>query len=133
MPFETVGIFLLDQWRKIGLNVQQVVQEKFDQTPYYDSVSARGGRQREYTAVVYAAAEPLGTGHGVTKQGAEQDAARNALAELSRRDTAGKPGRRARRREDATEQPDQSVLVTLDGSPGDRQAGERAAGSGAPV
>ena len=27
MPFEAVGVFLLDQWRKIGLNVQQVVQE----------------------------------------------------------------------------------------------------------
>src|SRR5207247_9639704 len=27
MPFEAVGIFLVDQWRKIGLNVQQVVQE----------------------------------------------------------------------------------------------------------
>jgi ribonuclease-3 len=80
--------------------LQQVVQEKFGQTPYYDSVSTRGGRQREYTAVVYAGPEPLGTGHGVTKQGAEQDAARNALAELIRRDTAGKPPRRPRRRED---------------------------------
>jgi hypothetical protein len=104
--------------------LQQVVQEKFGQTPYYDSVSARGGRQREYTAVVYAGAEPLGTGHGVTKQGAEQDAARNALAELSRRDTAGKPGRRTRRREDSAEQPDQSVPGGLDGAPDDRQASE---------
>ncbi|MDQ6743922.1 MAG: putative dsRNA-binding protein, partial [Candidatus Dormibacteraeota bacterium] len=95
--------------------LQQVVQEKFGQTPYYDSVSARGGRQREYTAVVYAGPEPLGTGHGVTKQGAEQDAARNALAELSRRDTAGKPGRGARLRDVAVEQPAQSVPDGLDG------------------
>jgi hypothetical protein len=104
--------------------LQQVVQEKFGQTPYYDSVSARGGRQREYTAVVYAGAEPLGTGHGVTKQGAEQDAARNALAELSRRDTAGKPGRRARRRDDAAELLEQSAPGAFDGAPDDRQAGE---------
>jgi peptide/nickel transport system substrate-binding protein len=27
MPFEPVGIFLIDQWRKIGLNIRQVVQE----------------------------------------------------------------------------------------------------------
>jgi ribonuclease-3 len=106
--------------------LQQVVQEKFGQTPYYDSVSARGGRQREYTAVVYAGAEPLGTGHGVTKQGAEQDAARNALAELSRRDTAGKPARRSRRREDRpAEQPAQPVPEGVEIASGDRQADDR--------
>lgn len=27
MPYEAVGIFLIDQWRQIGLNVQHVVQE----------------------------------------------------------------------------------------------------------
>jgi ribonuclease-3 len=97
--------------------LQQVVQERFGQTPYYDSVSARGGRQREYTAVVYAGAEPLGTGHGVTKQGAEQDAARNALAELNRRDAAGKPPRRSRRREPATvETPPEPVEGSPSGS-----------------
>jgi ribonuclease III len=99
--------------------LQQVVQEKFGQTPYYDSVSARGGRQREYTAVVYAGAEPLGTGHGTTKQGAEQDAARNALAELSRRDAVGRSARRPRRRDDhladQPAQPDQPTSADLDG------------------
>src|SRR5213078_4811380 len=39
--------------------LQQVVQERFGMTPYYDSAGARGGRQREYTAVVYAGADPL--------------------------------------------------------------------------
>ncbi|MBJ7601127.1 ribonuclease III [Candidatus Nephthysia bennettiae] len=101
--------------------LQQVVQEKFGQTPYYDSVSARGGRQREYTAVVYAGAEPLGTGHGTTKQGAEQDAARNALAELSRRDAAGRSARRPRRREDQPADqpgpPEQTSAAQLDGRP----------------
>jgi ribonuclease III len=76
--------------------LQQVVQERFGQTPYYDSASARGGRLREYTAVVYAGSEPLGTGHGITKQAAEQDAARNALGEIARREALGKPGRRRR-------------------------------------
>jgi peptide/nickel transport system substrate-binding protein len=27
MPFEAIGVFFIDQWRKIGLNVKQVVQE----------------------------------------------------------------------------------------------------------
>jgi ribonuclease-3 len=63
--------------------LQQVVQERFGQTPYYDSAAARGpGHRREYTAVVYAGPEPLGTGHGHTKQAAEQDAAHNALDTL---------------------------------------------------
>ncbi len=81
--------------------LQQVVQERFGTTPYYDSAGARGGRQREYTAVVYAGADPLGTGHGSTKQAAEQEAARNALAELERRST----GRKGRQRRRAPEQP----------------------------
>jgi len=79
--------------------LQQVVQERFGQTPYYDSASARGGRQREYTAVVYAGSEPLGTGHGITKQAAEQDAANNALTEITRKEAVGKSGSRRRRRE----------------------------------
>jgi ribonuclease III len=78
--------------------LQQVVQERFGQTPYYDHAAARGGRVREYTAVVFAGAEPLGTGHGTTKQAAEQEAAKNALADLGRR-----APRRPRRK--AEEQP----------------------------
>jgi dsRNA-specific ribonuclease len=62
--------------------LQQVVQERFGQTPFYDSAAAMAARRREYTAVVYAGAEPLGTGHGGTKQAAEQDAARIALQGL---------------------------------------------------
>jgi ribonuclease III len=77
--------------------LQQVVQERYGLTPYYDSAGARGGRQREYTAVVYAGADPLGTGHGSTKQAAEQEAARAALIELDRR-AAGRRGGRQRRR-----------------------------------
>ena len=78
--------------------LQQVVQERYGLTPYYDSAGARGGRQREYTAVVYAGADPLGTGHGTTKQAAEQEAARNALIELERRAATRKSGGRRGRR-----------------------------------
>ena len=62
--------------------LQQVAQERFGQTPFYDSEGARVGNQREYTSVVFAGAEPLGTGHGATKQEAEQEAARAALQSL---------------------------------------------------
>jgi dsRNA-specific ribonuclease len=87
--------FYLDRFRALPAPVQdenfkgrlqQVVQEKFGQTPYYDSALARGpGGRREYTAVVYSGADPLGKGHGHTKQGAEQEAARTALAALASR------------------------------------------------
>jgi ribonuclease III len=62
--------------------LQQVAQERFGQTPVYDSEGAKVGSRREYTSVVFAGAEPLGTGHGATKQEAEQDAARAALEGL---------------------------------------------------
>jgi hypothetical protein len=62
--------------------LQQVAQERFGSTPFYDSEGARVGTQREYTSVVFAGADPLGTGHGATKQEAEQDAARAALQGL---------------------------------------------------
>jgi hypothetical protein len=60
-----------------------VAQERFGLTPFYDSEGARVGNRREYTSVVFAGAEPLGTGHGASKQEAEQDAARAALESLT--------------------------------------------------
>ena len=62
--------------------LQQIAQERFGETPVYDSEGARVGNRREYTSVVFAGAEPLGTGHGASKQEAEQDAARAALESL---------------------------------------------------
>jgi len=62
--------------------LQQVAQERFGETPVYDSEGARVGNHREYTSVVFAGVEPLGTGHGSSKQEAEQDAARAALEKL---------------------------------------------------
>ena len=63
--------------------LQQVAQERFGETPVYDSEGARVGNRREYTSVVFAGPEPLGTGHGASKQEAEQDAARAALERLT--------------------------------------------------
>ncbi|HYM66965.1 MAG TPA: ribonuclease III, partial [Patescibacteria group bacterium] len=51
--------------------LQQVAQERFGETPFYDSEGAKVGDHREYTSVVFAGAQPLGTGHGVNKQEAE--------------------------------------------------------------
>ena len=62
--------------------LQQVAQERFGATPFYDSEGAKVGTHREYTSVVFAGADPLGTGHGASKQEAEQDAARAALESL---------------------------------------------------
>jgi hypothetical protein len=81
--------------------LQQVAQERFGETPFYDSEGARVGSRREYTSVVFAGAEPLGTGHGATKQEAEQDAARAALQKLGAlpgSNQAEKPPRAARTR-----------------------------------
>ncbi|HSP09795.1 MAG TPA: ribonuclease III [Candidatus Dormibacteraeota bacterium] len=81
--------------------LQQVAQERFGTTPFYDSEGARVGTKREYTSVAFAGAEPLGTGHGETKQEAEQDAARAALASLlggaDEKPVAKTPKPRARR------------------------------------
>ncbi len=63
--------------------LQQVVQERYGTTPYYDIVASQGpGHRREYLAVVYAGAEPLGKGTGGTKQSAEQASAKDALAQI---------------------------------------------------
>jgi hypothetical protein len=67
----------------------------------YESEGAKVGTSREYTSVVFAGAEPLGTGHGATKQEAEQDAARAALESLVgavKPSSAVKPPRAARTR-----------------------------------
>ncbi|MBO0709509.1 MAG: ribonuclease III, partial [Candidatus Dormibacteraeota bacterium] len=64
--------------------LQHMVQDRFGVTPVYDAIGARAqsGRMREYTAVVYAGGDPLGTGHGRTKQLAEQTAAKEAIRKL---------------------------------------------------
>jgi ribonuclease-3 len=77
--------------------LQQVAQERFGETPVYDSEGARVGTHREYTSVVFAGSQPLGTGHGPTKQEAEQEAARAALQALTGT-IAAKPPKQPRTR-----------------------------------
>jgi hypothetical protein len=76
--------------------LQQVAQERFGETPFYDSEGARVGSHREYTSVVFAGPEPLGTGHGPTKQEAEQEAARAALLKLVGPAAAAAPSKPAK-------------------------------------
>ncbi|MDQ6878290.1 MAG: putative dsRNA-binding protein, partial [Candidatus Dormibacteraeota bacterium] len=95
--------------------LQQVAQERFGATPFYDSEGARVGNHREYTSVVFAGAEPLGTGHGPTKQEAEQEAARAALQALV--GTAGpaggpKPVKTPRPRAQRTPRAQSAVIAT---------------------
>jgi ribonuclease III len=78
--------------------LQQVAQERFGETPVYDSEGARVGNRREYTSVVFAGAEPLGTGHGASKQEAEQDAAKAALQSLLGSSKPAKPAKQTRAR-----------------------------------
>ncbi len=79
--------------------LQQVAQERFGETPVYDSEGARVGSHREYTSVVFAGSEPLGTGHGPSKQEAEQDAARVALETLvGSSNVEAKPAKQPRQR-----------------------------------
>ena len=78
--------------------LQQVAQERFGETPVYDSEGARVGNRREYTSVVFAGSEPLGTGHGPSKQEAEQEAARAALEALTGSAAEVKPAKQPRQR-----------------------------------
>jgi ribonuclease-3 len=81
--------------------LQQVAQERYGHTPVYESEGAKVGTHREYTSVAFAGAEPLGTGHGATKQEAEQEAAKAALESLVgaiKPSSAVKPPRAARTR-----------------------------------
>ena len=114
--------------------LQQVAQERFGETPVYDSEGARVGNRREYTSVVFAGAEPLGTGHGASKQEAEQDAARSALEAMlgpvTETTTANKPAKsRTRRsprkkREPAAAAPPVEAEVVPMPEPRSRQFGE---------
>ena len=112
--------------------LQQVAQERFGETPVYDSEGARVGSRREYTSVVFAGAEPLGTGHGASKQEAEQEAARAALDSLVGSVTempAAKPAktrtrrapRRKREASPSAAEPSPAEVVPLHAAPEGRE------------
>jgi ribonuclease-3 len=107
--------------------LQQVAQERFGETPFYDSEGARVGSHREYTSVVFAGSEPLGTGHGPTKQEAEQEAARVALEKLTGSSAAkaavAKPARTPRPRAPrAPRAPRVTLVPAADGNGAARSA-----------
>jgi ribonuclease-3 len=100
--------------------LQQVAQERFGETPFYDSEGAKVGAHREYTSVVFAGDKPLGTGHGASKQEAEQDAARAALESVvghsnTEKPAAAKPARTPRPR--TRRAPRTPGLAEADGAP----------------
>jgi ribonuclease-3 len=100
--------------------LQQVAQERFGETPFYDSEGAKVGAHREYTSVVFAGDKPLGTGHGASKQEAEQDAARAALESVvghsnTEKPAAVKPARTPRPR--TRRAPRTPRLAEADGAP----------------
>ena len=101
--------------------LQQIAQERFGETPVYDSEGARVGNRREYTSVVFAGSEPLGTGHGASKQEAEQDAARAALESLlgtTAQLPAAKPAKtRARRARKKPEPITSAEVITFPTTP----------------
>jgi len=110
--------------------LQQVAQERFGETPVYDSEGARVGNRREYTSVVFAGAEPLGTGHGASKQEAEQDAAKAALESLTGTAKPAPPAKprsrrapRKRREAPAVAAPVEAEVVPMP-EPRSRQFGE---------
>jgi ribonuclease III len=103
--------------------LQQVAQERFGETPVYDSEGARVGNRREYTSVVFAGAEPLGTGHGASKQEAEQDAAKAALETLLGSAKPQPKQRRPRKRREPAPAPVAAEVVPMP-EPRSRQFGE---------
>jgi hypothetical protein len=104
--------------------LQQVAQERFGSTPFYDSEGARVGTQREYTSVVFAGADPLGTGHGATKQEAEQDAARAALLSLGDGQGAKPAAKATRTPRPRKRRPPSSRTVAASPEEGSAPAGE---------
>ena len=107
--------------------LQQVAQERFGQTPQYDSEGAKVGTHREYTSVAFAGGEPLGTGHGATKQEAEQAAAKSALESLvgaAKPASVVKPQRASRTRARRGAKPRAATDGTDAAAAGDEAPGE---------
>ena len=65
--------------------LQELAARKFDQLPRYDVVGEGPDHAKRFSAVVYIAGRPAGTGEGRSKKQAEQGAARVAWESLSGR------------------------------------------------
>lgn len=65
-------------------NLQELVQEKFKQSPYYKIIKTFGpDHAKQFTVAVYLRGKEMGRGIGSSKQEAEEQAAQEALKKLS--------------------------------------------------
>lgn len=66
-------------------SLQEIVQEKFRESPYYKIISTKGpDHAKEFTVGVYINGREYGTGSGSSKQDAEEHSAIEALEKLNR-------------------------------------------------
>lgn len=66
-------------------NLQELVQEKFKQSPHYKILQTRGpDHAKEFVVAVYINNKEMGKGVGSSKQDAEEQAAKQALEKLTK-------------------------------------------------
>jgi ribonuclease III len=73
--------------------LQELASQEIRSMPEYRLDEQGPDHEKEFTATVYLAGEPLGTGMGRSKKEAEQQAAREAFERLSARPASGAVGR----------------------------------------
>jgi ribonuclease III len=73
--------------------LQELASQEIRSMPEYRLDEQGPDHEKEFTATVYLAGEPLGTGTGRSKKEAEQQAAREAFERLSARPASGAAGR----------------------------------------
>ncbi len=83
---------LIDEAARLGYSrdyksrLQELVQKQFNATPIYEIISEQGpDHYKTFEARVIINEEPCGTGHGGNKKTAEQQAARQALIMLEKK------------------------------------------------
>lgn len=83
------GILQEGSWRDPKSHLQEVAQSVDGQTPQYKVIEETGpDHDKQFTLGVYVGAELMGSGTGHSKQLAQQQAARAALAKYAARTTA---------------------------------------------
>lgn len=66
-------------------SIQEIVQEKFRQSPVYKTLEMRGpDHAREFVVGIFVGEEKMGEGVGTSKQEAEEGAAKNALKQIQK-------------------------------------------------
>lgn len=66
-------------------SIQEIVQEKFKQSPIYKTLEMKGpDHSREFVVGIFVGDEKMGEGSGTSKQEAEEGAAKNALKQIQK-------------------------------------------------